>query len=434
MNDENATVETPPSSTLQWWEAGEGDAKRICATGQQTGSKYVITPAGGGKYTLTVDSKKVEGVRGRLNAVKKKVEDMEKNLDGPPKADETPAPEAKPVTLVDNPNGQPVPAVDVKTWVAEGRKVEPGHSQTAVPGPEGSTTPLPATTPHQDELIVAMGGNAANNGDATASSWFSEIVTDIPTAMEFAKLEFSKMVWQENGEPGHFVGLTELGVQRYDDLSIDAHINNPTVEAPKGPVNIGTLKRGDVFTFVDKRYGTVGRVEKVQAHEVTCFAELEPGRVRPVFLTPKVQVTHGGILPKDFPPPVEHKGTGERVAPTRVNGKKHKKPKGKVRTSDTSGAEVRHGIPVEVKEANGDSGKQRVKLFGISVTAILRWMGSDGWTKDKINTALEKLGLEIGEQTIISQRISGMSADSPRGEVPELSDDQANALRQLYRD
>lgn len=428
------------TDAIVWTEAGEGDTKSFTMTGPQTGNQYRITKGTGGKYILSIDGNKVEGVRGTIAGMKREAEKREKELSAPPasanppEAKPAPAPSPAPVNYVGG-NGS-LGAVEA-TAPAPAPVVQAAH-KTADPVPD--EVPTIELTERESNVLLAIGGNPANDGDAMASSWFAEVVkSDQWQAFTLGSLSARGFVWAEENEAGGFCGLTETGLSIFDELNINAGMNEvqPATagSAPVGPVQVSTLKRGQVFTFVDPRHGTVGRVERVQSHEVTCTAELNPGQFRTIFLTPKVMVTHGANLPKGFPPPVEKKGNGERTAPDRVvtvkTGKKHKG--GKVKAGSTDGATIVHGVPVEVKDANGDGGKQRVKVFGMSVTAVLRWMGADGWSMDKARKALTKLGLDIGEQTITSQVYSGRDPDSPRGDVPELSKEQGEALRALYR-
>lgn len=82
------------------------------------------------------------------------------------------------------------------------------------------------------------------------------------------------------------------------------------------------------------------------------------------------------------------------------------------------------GIPVE-------STGSRWKLWGLPVTAVLRWCGADAWTQSEVRTLLAALGIpEVKDATIKAQLQSGAKGDAgSHGPIPYLRPAQEDLLR-----
>jgi len=72
-----------------------------------------------------------------------------------------------------------------------------------------------------------------------------------------------------------------------------------------------------------------------------------------------------------------------------------------------------------------ESGK-RDKVFGFPATAVLRWMGKEGWSKAEARKALDSLGAEVADATIAAQLRAGATGE--RGPPAALSSSQENDL------
>jgi hypothetical protein len=77
---------------------------------------------------------------------------------------------------------------------------------------------------------------------------------------------------------------------------------------------------------------------------------------------------------------------------------------------------------------------KRKKLWGFAVTAVIRWMGVEGFSTQEASRALKKLGYDIAETTIMIQLLAGKRGDMTRGEPANLSAQQANTLCDLTVD
>ena len=78
---------------------------------------------------------------------------------------------------------------------------------------------------------------------------------------------------------------------------------------------------------------------------------------------------------------------------------------------------------VVVKPGEGGRGN-RYQVFGHPVTAILRWMGTQGFTAAQAAAALKSLGVEPSMTTVKIQ----ISGKAKRGAIPQLTDRDAKAL------
>lgn len=81
------------------------------------------------------------------------------------------------------------------------------------------------------------------------------------------------------------------------------------------------------------------------------------------------------------------------------------------------------------KKPQRKSGQKRVKLFGFSVTAVLRWMGANDWTFDDAAIAVETLTMtKVSDVTIRLQLKAGR--EGKRGAPANISKSQAKQLRE----
>lgn len=71
---------------------------------------------------------------------------------------------------------------------------------------------------------------------------------------------------------------------------------------------------------------------------------------------------------------------------------------------------------------------KRSKLFGLSITSILRWMGMDSWSYEEASLALSSLGFEMATTTIKIQLKDGKKATERYGKPAQLTDDQIAVL------
>jgi len=84
------------------------------------------------------------------------------------------------------------------------------------------------------------------------------------------------------------------------------------------------------------------------------------------------------------------------------------------------------GLDKQRAELPADSGQNR--LFGYHPTAVIRWMGAQGWKFSAAQAVLEHYGFSIADATIRTQLAAGRRGE--RGAPAKLSDDQMNGLRE----
>jgi hypothetical protein len=71
----------------------------------------------------------------------------------------------------------------------------------------------------------------------------------------------------------------------------------------------------------------------------------------------------------------------------------------------------------------------RGQIFGLAATAILRWMGANGWNAEDAGVCLATYGLgAMSDSTIYIQLRAGKVGDATRGPVPTLTKAQAKEL------
>lgn len=76
-----------------------------------------------------------------------------------------------------------------------------------------------------------------------------------------------------------------------------------------------------------------------------------------------------------------------------------------------------------------EGGATRTLLFGHPITAILRWMGKNGWKHADARKVMDHYKIPCSDNTIRSQLPAGTGR--LKDQVPELSDEQANELKGL---
>ncbi len=83
----------------------------------------------------------------------------------------------------------------------------------------------------------------------------------------------------------------------------------------------------------------------------------------------------------------------------------------------------------ERQERNKGTVSKRASLFGQPVTAVIRWMGDDGWSFDQAYAALAKLKIPVADTTIKAQLRAGQRGE--RGDPAKLSATQEHELYAL---
>lgn len=90
---------------------------------------------------------------------------------------------------------------------------------------------------------------------------------------------------------------------------------------------------------------------------------------------------------------------------------------------------------IKVEKSESPNGTIRAKVFGMPVTALIRWMAWEAWKEDQVKTALARLDLSvIKDTTIRAQYTSGQKGNKgPHGEIPKLDKKQSASLYALVR-
>lgn len=81
------------------------------------------------------------------------------------------------------------------------------------------------------------------------------------------------------------------------------------------------------------------------------------------------------------------------------------------------------------KSGRPGAGKARETLEGQPVTAVIRWLGKEGWSFDQAKAALVGVGLNPADGTIRAQLTAGKKGQ--RGEPARLSDKMVDKLNSL---
>ena len=85
--------------------------------------------------------------------------------------------------------------------------------------------------------------------------------------------------------------------------------------------------------------------------------------------------------------------------------------------------------PAKTVTKKSGFGKAKTLCFGLPVTAVLRWMGSDGWDYEEARDALATLKIFPSDNTIKNQLRDGGAKQHKYGDVPQLTDKQ---IKELY--
>lgn len=87
---------------------------------------------------------------------------------------------------------------------------------------------------------------------------------------------------------------------------------------------------------------------------------------------------------------------------------------------------------IQVKASTGSKGGKRYSIEGIPITAIIRWMASELWTRKEIEAAMKALDCDVMEATLTAQISSGKKGDKGHhGEIPKLSEGLVQQLKEL---
>ena len=76
-------------------------------------------------------------------------------------------------------------------------------------------------------------------------------------------------------------------------------------------------------------------------------------------------------------------------------------------------------------------GKKRTKLFEQPVTAVIRWMGADGWGFEDTKAVLKHFGVDLADGTIRIQLKAGKNGE--RGAPASISPKQERELYQIRK-
>lgn len=82
--------------------------------------------------------------------------------------------------------------------------------------------------------------------------------------------------------------------------------------------------------------------------------------------------------------------------------------------------------------AKPSSSSKRSKLFNYPVTAVIRWMGVEGWSRQRAEQVLKTLGLNVAPATVYAQLRAGQTGE--RGEPAGLTDGEVDALYDAVED
>ena len=80
---------------------------------------------------------------------------------------------------------------------------------------------------------------------------------------------------------------------------------------------------------------------------------------------------------------------------------------------------------------NGPGAPKRIDCFGHAVTAVLRWMGKEGFTSAQARGVMEELGIQVSPVTVQIQVNAG--AKGERGEPAELSTTDEKTIRSIAK-
>lgn len=345
-------------------------------------------------------------------------------------------------------------------------------------------------------LLFRIADNPANNGDLTATSWVSEITHKPDDSPIIAALARDKAISIEGEDTANlYCYLTDKGIEEYkaakkalDECKLQLGLANHAIppspnfvlvdcigekdsqppplrgkEVVKKVTQLRYLPVGTTFMFPNPHpheSAKVGRILRKNGDSEVKVRYYVDGKFKNVqFIAPGTEVWPGGFIPEDAELDdlvIGGKKVGAEVATGKEEAPKPKpapaaapEEKKKVtvkpaEVEDDEDDEDQEGsfevetdagnITVEVQGPKEEGGKQRIRIMGYSVTAIIRWMGADAWTFKRARRALKRLGLEVAKTTIVSQMASGRNGENgKRGEVPELTAKQEKKLYALLK-
>jgi hypothetical protein len=85
----------------------------------------------------------------------------------------------------------------------------------------------------------------------------------------------------------------------------------------------------------------------------------------------------------------------------------------------------------QVKLQPKQSKSKRPKIFEYPVTAVLRWMGVEGYNFQEAKKVLKQLDIDLSDITIKIQLKAGKDKDESRGEPAPITKQQANKIFQM---
>lgn len=114
-------------------------------------------------------------------------------------------------------------------------------------------------------------------------------------------------------------------------------------------------------------------------------------------------------------------GTSDTPPPAGINGKSTQKGATQPATITTT----REGHTV----AEGGKGGKRFKVLDLPVTAVLRYLAFNGWSKKEITEIMQALELPVAPATITAQYGSGVKGNAGQhGKIPELNQSQKDEV------
>lgn len=79
----------------------------------------------------------------------------------------------------------------------------------------------------------------------------------------------------------------------------------------------------------------------------------------------------------------------------------------------------------------GKASNRKGLIYGFPATAVLRWMGSEGWTREMAGKVLTHFGIDVSPATVQIQMKAGQTRDTTRGEPAKLTPGQANDIYEI---
>ena len=96
--------------------------------------------------------------------------------------------------------------------------------------------------------------------------------------------------------------------------------------------------------------------------------------------------------------------------------------------SETNDPEEDQIVPTGDTKKNPQSSRtpKHTELFGYSITAVIRWMGKNGWKLEEARKALGRLEIHCADATVKTQLSAG--SQGTRGEPAPLTSDEIQTL------